>query len=180
MYASPHISPGGPRRQRGVALLVLITVILLAASYTLLKKLNAGIPDIVRHVDSAKVLGEAKAALIGYALRSQIRPGALPCPDNNLDPEGNDGLSDACVENAGLVVAGRLPWRTLGLADLRDSAGERLWYVPAIEFDGNTAINSDSNASLVVDASPQIAAVIIAPGAATDGQARPPESCSPG
>lgn len=163
----------GRRRQRGAALLVLITVILLASSYTLLKKLNTAKPDIVRSAGNARVLGEAKAALMGYALSSQTRPGALPCPDNNLDPEGNDGLSDVCVENAGLVVPGRLPWRTLGLADLRDSAGERLWYVPAVEFDGNTSINSDTNASLVVDTAPQIAAVIMAPGTVTDGQARP-------
>ncbi len=163
----------GRRQQSGAALLVLITVILLASSYTLLKKLNTAKPDIVRSAGNARILGEAKAALVGYALSSQIRPGALPCPDNNLDPEGNDGLSDVCVENAGLVAPGRLPWRTLGLADLHDAAGERLWYVPAIEFDGNTSINSDTNASLVVDTAPQIAAVILAPGTVTSGQARP-------
>jgi Tfp pilus assembly protein PilX len=55
----------GTRQQRGAALLVLITVILLASSYTLLKKLNTATPDIVRSADSARVLGEAKAALIG-------------------------------------------------------------------------------------------------------------------
>lgn len=159
-------------RQRGAALLVLVTLIILAASYTLLKKLNAATPAVVRAADDTRVLGEARAALIGYALSSQTRPGQLPCPDYNLDPEGNDGLSDACVENAGLVAPGRLPWQTLGLADLRDSSGERLWYAPAIEFIGATGINSETNASLLVDTNPQVVAVIIAPGGTVDGQAR--------
>ena len=160
------------QRQRGAALLVLVTLIILAASYTLLKELNASTPGIVRAADNARVLGEARDALIGYALSSQTRPGQLPCPDYNLDPQGNDGLADTCIQSAGLVAAGRLPWQTLGLEDLRDVSGERLWYIPAIEFTGAAVINSDTNASLLVDTNPQVVAIIIAPGGAVDGQVR--------
>lgn len=161
------------RRQRGAALLIMLTLIVLAASYTLLKRVNAQKPDILRAADSTRALGQAKAALMGYALRSQIRPGELPCPDYATD--GNlDGQSDLCQENGTYVTLGRLPWVTLGTADLRDASGEQLWYTPALEFDGNGPINSETTAGLRMDGgTDQIAAVVIAPGPPTSTQARP-------
>ncbi len=161
----------GPRtRQRGAALLVLLTLLVLAASYVLLKRLNADTSLIARGVDSAEVLGQARAALLGYALGSTSQPGALPCPDYSLD-----GRSDACLESAGQVTIGRLPWLTLGLPDLRDAAGEQLWYAPALELDGNQPINSESPAALRINyGTDAIAAVIIAPGAVVATQSRPP------
>lgn len=157
------------RRQRGAALLIMLTLIVLAASYTLLKRVNAQKPEIVRAADTTRALGQAKAALMGYALRSPVRPGELPCPDYDLD-----GQSDLCQENGTYVTLGRLPWVTLGTADLRDASGEQLWYAPALEFDGNQGINSDSTPGLRIDGAAQpISAVIIAPGAATSNQVRP-------
>lgn len=166
-------TPITAHRQRGAALLILLTIILLAASYTLLKRLNREPVEILRTADSVRVLGEARDALVGYAL-SANPPGLLPCPDYGSD--GNyDGLSDPCVEAGSSVTAGRLPWQTLGLADPRDSAGERLWYSPAKELDGNYIINSETTAGLRVDGNAaQVAAVIIAPGATLDNQSRPP------
>ncbi|VAW81375.1 hypothetical protein MNBD_GAMMA13-947, partial [hydrothermal vent metagenome] len=121
-------------------------------------------------------LAEAKAALVGYALSSN-RPGELPCPDYGIGAGGLDGLSDACAGNGNFVTIGRLPWKTLGLPDLRDASGESLWYAPAIELGGNgpIMINSETVPSLRVignNAEP-IAAVIIAPGKATSTQSRP-------
>lgn len=159
-----------PTRQRGAALLIFITLLVLAASYTLLAQLNRNQPEIVRAGDNSRVLGQARAALIGYALRADSRPpGQLPCPDTD-----NDGLSDSCTA-AGPVAVGRLPWLELGLADLRDASGERLWYVLSREFDGSQLINSDSvSGSLSIDTTPGYAAILVAPGKPVQQQARPP------
>ncbi len=166
----------GPRDQQGAALLILLTIIVTAAAYTLLNRLNREPAAILRAAGDSKLLGEAKSALTGYALSASTpvtQPGRLPCPDYAGD--GNfDGLSDPCDEQTNFVRLGRLPWQTLGLAPLRDSAGELLWYSPALELDGNQIINSDSSTSLRLDGEPrEVAAVVIAPGAALEGQARP-------
>ena len=157
-------------RQRGAALLIFITLLVLAASYTLLNRLNRNQPEIVRAGDNTRVLGQARAALIGYALRADSHPpGQLPCPDTD-----NDGMSDNCTI-AGPASVGRLPWLQLGLADLRDASGERLWYVLAREFDGNQIINSDTvPGSLSIDNSSGYAAIVLAPGKPLPQQPRPP------
>ena len=161
-----------PHYQRGAALLILLTIVVLAASYALLRQLNKERPDILRASDTADVLAEAKAALVGYALSSTVRPGELPCPD----VVNNDGLSDPPPSGGNCVAyIGRLPWQTLGLNDLRDSAGERLWYTLDAAFDGTTVINSDTTAGLFLDGgATRYVAFVFAPGKALQGQARPP------
>jgi hypothetical protein len=161
---------GSQHQQRGAALLILLTIIVLAASYTLLKRLNRGPVAILQASDNAGVLGEARTALAGYALKSTTRPGELPCPDTD-----NDGYSN--VASGCSAYVGRLPWKTLGLGDLRDASGERLWYALDTAFDGATAINSDTAASLVLDGDTgrHYAALIFAPGQPVlNTQARPP------
>lgn len=151
-----------------MALLMLLTLIVLAASYTLLKQLNKEQPDILRSSSNAKVLNAAKAALMGYALKSTTRPGELPCPDT--DNDGDSNVAGACTS-----YLGRLPWRTLGLADPRDTSGERLWYALDAAFDGTSPINSDTAASLLLDGGTEpYVALVVAPGEALDGQSRPP------
>ncbi len=60
------------------------------------------------------------------------RPADLPCPD--LD---NDGEAEtACASNINMRL-GRLPWKTLGTEDLRDGAGERLWYAVSNPYKNN-------------------------------------------
>jgi hypothetical protein len=150
--------------------LVFVTLLVLAASYTLFNRLKHHQPEIVRAADNSRVLGQARTALFGYALRADSHlPGQLPCPDTD-----NDGLSDNCA-GAGPVATGYLPWLELGLADLRDASGERLWYVLAREFDGSQIINSDSvSGSLSIDGIPGYAAIVFAPGKPIMNQARPP------
>ncbi|HHH43638.1 MAG TPA: hypothetical protein ENK49_05820 [Gammaproteobacteria bacterium] len=155
-----------PQRQRGAALLLLLAVVVVAASYTLLKRLNHTPSALDRAADTAAILGEAKAALIGYALKSSNRPGELPCPDSN-----NSGTSipTPCTGN----VTFRFPWKKLGLPDLRDSSGERLWYVVDPAFTGNTAINSETVPALTIDGgTTRYAAILIAPGKSLQGQTR--------
>ena len=164
-------------KQRGAALLILLTIVLLAASYALLKRLNKAPVEILLAADNSHVLGEAKAALVGYALAATDaprQPGRLPCPDYGTVDNNFDGRSDACDEQAGFVTPGRLPWLTLGISELHDRAGETLWFSPALELDGNNKINSETTTSLRLDGNGrEVAAVIIAPGTVVNNQVRP-------
>lgn len=155
------------KRQQGVALLMLVTLLVIAAAFALLERLNSRSIELAQASRTAAALGEAKTALIGYALSSQTRPGGLPCPDAD-----NDGLSDPCDSAAN---TGRLPIKTLGLGLLEDAGGETLWYAldPGFDALGGVDINSDKPAALRVDgAATEIVAVILAPGPALPGQSR--------
>lgn len=113
-------------------------------------------------------LRQAKEALIAYAVSVNLesgcaasntcnshsypaRPGDLPCPDvdNNGTAAGSCGAGASLTNQSGRL--GRLPWKTLGLADLRDEAGERLWYAVSHNFKNNTrtpSLNSDTPGSI--------------------------------
>lgn len=131
-------------------------------------------------------LVEAKAALVGYAVRrggptGTARPGELPCPDTD-----GDGMENTpCSTPASLL--GRVPWRTLGIPEPRDSAGETLWYAISAPFRDVTSnpnptpphwltgasdrINSDTRGTITVRGADgailtdNAVAVILAPGA---------------
>jgi hypothetical protein len=128
-----------------------------------------------REQRTMNALREAKAALIAYAANEQwqlykdpttfFQPGALPCPDRN-----NDGNSDgALCANGPLFRIGRLPWKTIGSADLTDATGEQLWYAVSSNFFKSSAnvINSDMPGLLTVTgtaASANVVAIVFAPG----------------
>lgn len=84
-------------------------------------------------------LAAAQQALLAYALQplgttpcelNCPRPGDLPCPDRN-----NDGIAETSCSNTSRL--GRLPWKTLGVGDLRDGSGERLWYAVSERYKNN-------------------------------------------
>jgi len=115
-------------------------------------------------------MAQAKDALIGYAASDANRPGSLPCPDTD-----NDGSAESPFTSGTECPSyiGRLPWRTLGLSDLRDGSGERLWYAVTREFSRNPScgstcpMNSDTKGTLTIaGTSPatNIIAVVFAPG----------------
>jgi hypothetical protein len=90
----------------------------------------------------------ARQALIGRAIGDASRPGSLPCPDGD-----DDGSADLFVGSSCPTYVGRLPWRTLGLGDLRDASGERLWYALSPAFRDHPAapaLNSDTRGTLTV------------------------------
>lgn len=164
------------KRERGAALLALLAIIMLGASWFLLSQLNAesgGMSAVIR-ARNAAVLNKAKQALIGYvamqaANSGEDNPGALPCPEaagyfDNPSQEGQTASS--CT----LPKVGRFPWRTIGTEKLVDSAGEPLWYVVSPGWaltSGNTNINSNTLGQLTVDGRANDAvALIIAPGPA--------------
>lgn len=129
-----------------------------------------------------EALAAAREALMGYAVRrgevnGTARPGELPCPDTN-----NDGLEEA---NCNPGTLGRLPWKTLGIPEPKDEAGETLWYAVAGPLrtrpSNASIINSDTRGNIVVrnaDGVTQVtneaAAVIFAPGQALGTQNRTP------
>src|SRR2546422_489998 len=129
------------RLQRGVALLVLLAVLVLGASWFLVSRLDAlsaGIFTASNRNHTALVLSQAKQALIGYvamnaAQSGENNPGRFPCPEGAaLVGTSAEGISAPYVgpPNAPTcATVGRLPWRTLGLDKLVDSSAEPLWYV---------------------------------------------------
>lgn len=147
------------RAQLGAALIVMLLILVCGTIVLLLGSLSSAHIQNVRASISADSLAQAKEALIAYATAVALtpagskRPGNLPCPDSN-----NDGIAETACGNASGSTGqnlrlGRLPWKTLGLPDLRDSSGERLWYAVSSNFKNNTPIatlNSDTPGSITV------------------------------
>ena len=168
----------------GAVLIILMLIATLAGSSLLLAHLHRVLPG--RQYDGARTarsLAAAKQALIGYAITypdhfSGQGPGFLPCPDSN----NNGSPNPPCGQSA----IGRLPWRYLGIDDLRDGAGERLWYALAQNFRNNPKIavlNSDTPAQLCIDGNhdtdcsdatdaTDLVAILFAPGFAVQFQDR--------
>lgn len=184
--------PATPKgHERGGLLLVVVLVLLLGASIVTLSQRDLAADARLRaQARSVAALAQARAALLGFAVSyGEAHPaerysyGYLPCPDTD-----NDGsVIGACLSKARGVL-GRLPYRTLGLADLRDGWGDCLWYAVAGSIKNNPKpdeLNWDSpgqfdlvdhgGRALTVAGDPaaRAVAVILAPGIARPGQARP-------
>jgi hypothetical protein len=111
-------------------------------------------------------LAQAKVALIGYAvgvsnLAGGGRPGDLPCPDTNDSGSTGTSCGNATGTTGQTLRIGRLPWKSLGLPDLRDGDGERLWYAVSNNFKYNNrtactapgdagCLNSDARGTITV------------------------------
>jgi hypothetical protein len=170
------------RRQRGVALLGLMTVIVLVMAYLVVSRFNAASAFVgVDREHNGKVLNQAKQALIGWVARqaataNENNPGRLPCPEAGaFFGTVNEGTA---AGNCTLPAIGRLPWRTLGMDKPLDAGGEALWYVvsPGWALSNSTTpplttyINSNSVGQLTVDgAANNAVALIIAPGRSFNG-----------
>jgi hypothetical protein len=165
-------------RQRGLAMIAIITLVVLMSAYLIANGLARTQAEVAveREALTQKALLEAKRALIAWAASDALQrgtdsskryqPGGLPCPDTN-----NDGSAEGSCSSASTRL-GRLPWKTLGIDDLRDASGERLWYAVSSNYrktTTSTIINSDTAAQITVTgASPAsgVVAVVIAPGPA--------------
>ena len=131
------------RFQSGASLAVLLTVLVLVSTAAALNQLTSVTgTSLSRERATSRSLADAQAALIAWSVTVPsaagrwTTPGVLPFPDRNRD--GNyDGKGD-CV-TFGLNdshLLGRFPWAghanpcpRMGLnIDVRDGAGERLWY----------------------------------------------------
>ena len=161
---------------------MLIAVICTAGATWFVTSFGANAARIERERKTATALAVAKQALIGRAAIDDTLPGSLPCPDLATHIAGSnmpdDGIADLFSGINCPSYVGRLPWRTLGLADLRDADGERLWYALSPnfrDFSSQVHINDASIGTLTVSgATPltNVVAIVIAPGAALNGQMR--------
>ena len=190
--------------QRGFAMIAILALIALISAFLIASALNRTPADVSneREDRSMSALRKAKAALIAYAANEQwqlyytpgtyFQPGALACPDQD-----DNGTAD-CITPFTSSLIGRVPYKTIGLDDLRDASGERLWYALSHDFrklrctsfpplpptplpSGCTIINSDTKGQLtVVGIAPatQVVAVLFAPGEALQGQNRDPANTS--
>jgi type II secretory pathway pseudopilin PulG len=162
--------------QRGMALTLVSFVILTAATAVFLGTVSPQTNASESERTTQRALAEARRALIGRAAMDDNRPGSLPCPDTNHDGEAD--LFDNTGANCPSYI-GRLPWKTLGLPELRDASGEVLWYAlsPSLrDHPGAQPINSAVTPAQIriVGTEPtlDVAAVVIAPGAVLPGQLR--------
>lgn len=134
------------RRQRGMVFPILILLLSLGGLGWLLARADSGADraarQLKREIQTTRALAMARDALLGFAAnyRNGEHPNAdfgyLPCPD--LD---GDGSAETCGTKDQPSI-GRLPYRTLNLPDLRDGAGECLWYAVAGSFKNNPKADS--------------------------------------
>ena len=174
-------------RQRGQAALIAVLLVLGIATTVLIYTLATPARITIENDQkTAAALAQAKEALIGYATADN-RPGSLPCPDVTNNGSAGTPFPTDCPGyiTGNTVYVGRLPWRTLGLPDLRDGNGERLWYAVSREFARNPAcggtpsgancpLNSDTSGQIVISGgSSEVIAIVFSPGAVVlDSQVR--------
>jgi len=165
------------RTQGGIMVIAIMLILVAGSSYMLVKKFNANAQKARADVKTMEALKTAKQALIGYAVTYPDDPGLdggpgyLPCPDTNNDgqPEGN------CSDATGSTI-GRLPhgYTRLGISDLRDGSGERLWYAISENYrygpNKTIPLNSDTEGTLEVDNVNDIVAIVFAPREPVSGQ----------
>jgi len=141
-------------------LLLMLLVIITAASAVLVTRLQAGMVRNQRIADTRHSLALARQALLDYATSyADFFPGealGLPCPDIDTSGPWLEGEANATACGApGVTVIGKFPWRTLGTMPYRDSSSTCLWYVVSGSYKNAAAatwpmINPDSNGQLQV------------------------------
>lgn len=178
-------------RNKGAALLLMLLalVVFLGTLMVYSSSDDAEESRIRQREQTSRALALAKKTLLAHAIIDAasieppppppspptLRPGELPCPDS-----GNDGQADG---GGACTLIGWLPWETLELEDLRDAAGERLWYAVSEDFQDDGDAEPDINSTTVFNSLLRIldasgveigtaAAVIIAPGNPLPGQTR--------
>ena len=161
-------------RQRGAGLLLVVLLLMVGVGVFVINASRETARVAASDTALARSLNAAKDALISMAVSHPTRPGALPCPDTTGDGVADPPGPGACVHNIGL-----LPWRTLGIGDVRDASGELLWYALSPNFRDLGAINSDTKGNRVVRSSTaaitqtnEAVAVLFSPGGVLSGQQR--------
>ena len=185
--------PLAATRARGAALIILMSLLAMGVLYFVTLQLEA---VSVYQKEALKGGGgdslvQAREALLGHAATYRDDPahatevfGYLPCPDTT-----GDGESDPPCGAAGEASIGLLPFKTLGLPDLRDSTGACLWYAVAGSFknlpkatatvmnwdtQGQFRVRDAGNTTIVApdDAQGGAAAIVFAAGPPLPGQNR--------
>ena len=146
------------RRQRGVALLLATLLVLVAIGLLFAMELASPASQAARQRVTERAIAQAREALIAYAadrpINTIVGPGYLPCPDLDNDGWAESTCGSLSGDSGQDERLGRLPWKTLGLPDLRDGDGERLWYAVSSKHKG--LLNCAASAGCV-DMSPEAA-----------------------
>lgn len=188
--------------QKGAALILIAFILGLGAAVYMLKSFNGADLHAAQNIKTYKTLGDAKQALIAWAISHENRPGQFPFPDRNNDGDydGNSDCNSPVSTFSYTFLLGQLPiygqtnpcvGPQVGIGDdFHDAQGNRLWYavsrnlvhkyeLPTADLIINPSI---INTSLypwlrVLDRngaliSDRVAAVIIAPGSPIGTQNR--------
>lgn len=182
-------------KQSGAVLLAFMLLLIVGAGYALVSRLNATAILNAQYEHDARVLAEAKQALIAYAVThsdivdvNNANYGRLPCPDVDETGVVSEGGAHGTCGVRNVNSLGRLPWRTLSLEPLKDSSGECLWYAVSSQYkhSGSSSpqmLNSDTNGTFRIYANngeviagdepdDRPVAVVIAPGNVVGNQNR--------
>jgi hypothetical protein len=121
----------------------------MGALYFFIANLTPEAMQARRQQQTEEALAQARDAILGYVLRyREANPdsstkefkevyGYLPMPDLGTTRNASTCTEEGCEaanfasNTFGVTVIGRFPWRSLGIAALRDGHGECLWYVVA-------------------------------------------------
>ncbi len=167
-------------RSSGAALLIFLILLVTAALTYVVNSLTPEMIEARRAQKTSAALIKAKEAIIAWSATNPTLPGRLPCPENaSLIGTATEGQAlSACntLPPPGTWI-GRLPWRTLGIGELRDGYGEPLWYALSDGF-RNPPINTNTAAQLIFDSTPNIVAIIFSSGPPLPGQSRPAVSAT--
>lgn len=183
----------GRSPSRGFVLIALLALLSMGTLYFIAVQVEAlGRYQLEAREGSSSgstAINQALQALIAYAVtypdnRADQVFGFLPCPDTT----GNGEAASTCG-SADHAAVGLLPYKTLGLPELRDAQGDCLWYAVGGSFKNSPksatlTMNSDTQGQFkIVDANGSIlvqpddgqggaAAVVFSPGAPISGQSR--------
>lgn len=153
------------KQQSGVIFLLFIMTLILAGTLVVVGQLSRNKQSIQSNQATIISMASAKDALMGYALGQTI-PGMLPCPDRDGDGDA-DTTGVSCS-----VTLGFLPFRDLGLPELRDTSGTKLWYSIDPTYALATPPFNSSSESLLTHDGNNVAFVILAPNASLHNQTR--------
>ena len=151
----------------------MVALLVVGFAALLVGALSFSAMNSARQERTTAALAQAKDALIGKSITYDDYPGSLPCPDTD-----NDGVSDAGGASECPIYIGRLPWKTLGLPELRDGAGEQLWYTLSRNFRRYVSVlplNSNTQGTLNItgtETASNVIAIVFSPGSALSGQNR--------
>jgi len=171
-------------RQSGMALLALLLLLMFTAAVGVFALFADGSIGQARNDKTAVALAEAKAALIGYIARSPdiTALSRLPNPDLRVNAVFAEGSQAGSAGARNTSLLGKLPWRSLGMASLKDGNGECLWYVVSGRLKSNPqsldVYNWDTAGQLDVMQEDGtmlqtgLAAILISSGTPLDGQNR--------
>src|SRR5690349_2873101 len=187
-------------KQRGFALILMAMVVIMGITWYALSAIGKAAPQgYERDQVTAAALKKAKEALLAYVVTAaamttdsidsrHANPGRLPCPESLSHPgTTNEGVAADLTSGYTCGTVGRLPWKSLGVDQIRDGYGEPLWYAVPLGTWAKTAsattltINPGLANQLTYDGTANsVVAVIIAPGAGlnTTGAGTPSGSCN--